>query len=146
MIRNDRVLGIIVLGIALLYGFEATQFTLPMAMHEAVGPSTFPLLLSICMAFCGVYFLIKPDADQSWPDLATFIEIFWVLFVLVAFAALITSAGFIIAACMMVGFVSLRMGASKKGALITGMSSAVSIYLLFNYLLELHLPAGILGL
>lgn len=145
MTKNDRFLGLIVLSLSLLYGFEASQFDVPFGGYESVGPSTFPIILSIIMMVCGIYFLLKPDKDNSWPPLSTAIEIILVLSVLAIFATIITSAGFVIAATLMVGFVSLRMGATKKGAIATGILSSVSIYLLFNIVLELHLPAGILG-
>jgi putative tricarboxylic transport membrane protein len=46
----------------------------------------------------------------------------------------------------MVSVLCWRMGAKPLPSVFTGVGSAVVVYVLFNFLLELHLPAGLLKL
>ena len=43
---NDRVFGMFMLILAVVYGLEATKFPEPFGGSESVGPETFPIILS----------------------------------------------------------------------------------------------------
>ncbi len=140
----DRLFGILMLLLAVAYGWEASQFPEPFGGAEVVGPETFPLLLAVVLGLSSLYLILRPDPDQPWPTSKILLDLAFVLLVLVIFAALLAPLGFVPATILMVSLLSWRMGASPLPALITGVGSAVVVYLLFNFVLELHLPAGIL--
>lgn len=143
---GDRILGILLLLLAVGYGWEASQFPEPFGGAEVVGPETFPLILAVLMGLSSLYLIVKPDPDQPWPGLKTLLDLGFVLVVLLAFSAMLAPVGFVISTTLMVGVLCWRMGARPLPAGLTGVGCALVVYLLFNFVLELHLPAGILKL
>lgn len=143
---NDRVFGVLLLILAVTYGYEATKFPVPFGGQEAVGPETFPILLSILLGIGAIYMVIKPDEDAKWPALSMLLELGVVCLVLVLFAFGLEYVGFVLAATPSVAFLCWRMGATPAKSLLTGAVTAVVIYVLFTRVLELALPSGILGL
>jgi len=141
---NDRVFGMLMLIIAVAYGYEATQFPIPFGGQESVGPETFPIMLSLLLGVSSIYMILRPDPDEKWAPSAMLIELGIVVLSLLAFAWAIEPVGFMPAAALVVSFLSWRMGASITKSLITGVSSSVVIFCLFNNVLELALPLGLL--
>ncbi|GAA3578391.1 tripartite tricarboxylate transporter TctB family protein [Marinobacter xestospongiae] len=143
--RGDRVLGLVLLVLAVAYGWAAQQWPEPFGGAEAVGPETFPTLLAIVLALSSLYLMVKPDPDQGWPLGRTAGELVLALVILVVYAALIEPLGFVAATTLAVGSLSWRMGAKPSTAFLSGLASAVVVFVVFNYGLSLSLPAGPLG-
>ncbi|GGO82008.1 membrane protein [Marinobacterium nitratireducens] len=143
---GDRILGVLLLLLAVAYGWEAAHFPEPFGGAEAVGPETFPIMLSIILGLSSLYLIVRPDADEPWPHLAMLGELAFVLVILAIFATMLQPVGFIPATTLMVGVLCWRMGARPLPAFLTGIGSAVVVFVLFNFMLELHLPAGLLDL
>ncbi|REG86452.1 tripartite tricarboxylate transporter TctB family protein [Marinomonas pollencensis] len=143
---NDRVFGMLMLVLAVAYGWEATQFPIPFGGQESVGPETFPILLSVILAISSVYMMVKPDQDEKWSPLPMLIELLVVVLSILLFAWAIEPIGFIPAATFVVCFLSWRMGASFVRSLTTGVITSLVIFFLFNNVLELALPLGLLEL
>lgn len=141
----DRLLGLAMLLLAVAYGYGAQQFEEPFGMAETIGPEAFPTILSVILGLAGLALLVKPQAGQRWPDTRTWLDIILVLIALIAFALLLEVAGFIISATLFSFFVSWRMGARAIKALIIGFCYSIGLFMLFNYGLDLSLPAGWLG-
>ncbi|MFQ3185650.1 tripartite tricarboxylate transporter TctB family protein [Marinomonas primoryensis] len=141
---NDRVFGMLMLILAVVYGWEATKFPIPFGGHESVGPETFPIILAIILGISSIYLIVRPDPDEKWSPTAMLIELGVVVLSMLAFAWAIEPIGFMPAAALVVSFLSWRMGASISKSLITGVTSSVIIFLLFNNVLELALPLGLL--
>ncbi len=142
--KGDRILGVVLLIIAFVYGWEAVHFPEPFGGAETVGPETFPIMLSIILGISSIYLLIKPDADSEWPGVAMLSQLLFVIIALAIFTALLEPVGFIPATIFVVSFLCWRMGSKPVPALTTGVCCALSVFLLFNFVLDLHLPAGIL--
>ncbi|GAA0828548.1 MULTISPECIES: tripartite tricarboxylate transporter TctB family protein [Marinomonas] len=143
---NDRVFGMLMLVLAVAYGWEATQFPIPFGGQESVGPETFPILLSVILAISSVYMMVKPDPDEKWSPLPMLIELVVVVLSILFFAWAIEPIGFIPASTFVVSFLSWRMGASFAKSLMTGVIASLVIFFLFNNVLELALPLGLLEL
>lgn len=140
--KNDRGLGLAGLILAIAYGWQAQQLQVASAGVGAIGPGAFPTLLAIGLALSSLYFMVRPDASQPWPPLKVFVEIFAVFAALVVFVIVLESVGFIVAAGAVIAFLAWRMGASLRPAAMVGAGAAVGMFVLFNYGLELALPAG----
>lgn len=140
--NNDRGLGLAGLILAVAYGWHAQKLQVASAGVGAIGPGAFPTLLAIGLAIASLYFMVKPDADQKWPAMRTFAEIIGVFVALVVFVLILESVGFIIAAGLVIWFLSWRMGAAIKSSALVGAATAVTMFVLFNYGLELSLPIG----
>jgi len=141
---GDRILGLGLLVLAVAYGWVAQQWPEPFGGAETVGPETFPTILSVVLVVGSLYLMVKPDPDAQWPVGKSAMELVVSLVVLVAYALLLEPLGFVIATTMAVGTLSWRMGANPKPAFMTGLLSAIVVFVLFNYGLSLSLPAGLL--
>lgn len=141
---GDRMLGLGLLVLAVAYGWAAQQWPEPFGGAEAVGPETFPTILSLVLAAGSLYLMIRPDPDAQWPLGKSALELVVSVLVLVVYALLLEPLGFVIATTLAVGTLSWRMGADPRRAFATGLGSAVVVFVLFNYGLSLSLPAGLL--
>ncbi|UJF24758.1 tripartite tricarboxylate transporter TctB family protein [Suttonella sp. R2A3] len=141
----DRILGIAVVVLAIAYGYGAQQFEEPFGLAEVIGSETFPTILSIILGLSGLTLIVKPQQGQIWPKGKTWLELIVIVIALIAFALLLEEAGFILSSIAFCWFVSFMMGAQPLRALVISVSYSVALYVLFNYGLELALPAGWLG-
>mgnify|MGYP001773572386 FL=1 len=141
---GDRILGLGLLVLAVAYGWVAQQWPEPFGGAEAVGPETFPTILAVVLAAGSIYLMIKPDPDAEWPLGKSALELVVSVVVLLVYALLLEPLGFIIATTLAVGTLSWRMGAAPSRAFLTGLASAIVVFVLFNYGLSLSLPAGLL--
>ncbi|MAM88560.1 MAG: tricarboxylic transporter [unclassified Hahellaceae] len=142
---GDRLLGVGLLVLAVAYGWVSQQWPEPFGGAESVGPETFPTLLSVVLALSSLYLIVKPDEDAHWPAGRTGFVLLAVV-ILIVYAALLEPLGFVIATTLAVGSLCWRMGAHPRPAFLTGLASAVLVFALFNYGLELSLPEGLLAL
>lgn len=141
---SDRILGLGLLVLAVAYGWVAQQWPEPFGGSEGVGPETFPTILSVVLVIGSLYLMVKPDPEAQWPWGKTAIELLVAVVVLVIYTFLMEPLGFVISTTLAVGTLSWRMGAPSGKAFITGLVSAVVVFVLFNYGLSLSLPAGLL--
>jgi len=141
---SDRIFGFLMLLLAAAYTWTARGFD-PGFMSDPLGPSTFPYLLGGVMAVTALYLLLRPDAPAHWPDPRHLLQMLLVVAVLLAYAGLLEWLGFIIATIVTVTVLGWRLGASLKIAVLTGIGVSLAVYGLFDMLLELPLPAGLLG-
>ncbi|WP_106477753.1 tripartite tricarboxylate transporter TctB family protein [Phytohalomonas tamaricis] len=144
MTFNDRIFGILMLLLAVAYGWQAQQFPEPFGGAEAIGPETFPTVLAIVLGLTSLYLIVRPDPDNGWPWGKTMIEIVVAIVALIIYTLMLEPVGFIIATTLMVGVLCWRMGAKLLPAFLTGLISAIVTFVLFNYGLELTLPLGVL--
>ena len=96
MTYNDRFFGVLMIVLAVAYGWGATQFPEPFGGAEAVGPDTFPKLLAVVLAVSNLYLIVRPDPDNAWPWSRTGIELIIVVVVLILYAMFLQPLGFII--------------------------------------------------
>ncbi|TFH87332.1 tripartite tricarboxylate transporter TctB family protein [Billgrantia azerbaijanica] len=145
MTFNDRIFGILMLVLAVAYGWGATQFPEPFGGAESIGPETFPYLLAVVLGLSSLYLIVRPDPDNAWPWSRTGVELVIAVAVLVLYAALLQPLGFILGTTLAVGTLCWRMGAAPVRAYVTGAASGVVVFLLFNFALDLALPLGVLS-
>nr|WP_298412556.1 tripartite tricarboxylate transporter TctB family protein [uncultured Halomonas sp.] len=145
MALNDRVFGVLMLVLAVAYGWGATQFPEPFGGAESVGPETFPTVLAVVLALTSLYLIVKPDPDNAWPSGSIWLELIIAVVVLIAYTLLLQPLGFVIATTLAVGTLCWRMGAALLKAYLTGLIAGVVVFLLFTYALDLPLPWGLLG-
>ncbi|MDR5866971.1 tripartite tricarboxylate transporter TctB family protein [Halomonas koreensis] len=142
MTFNDRIFGVLLIALAVAYGWGATQFPEPFGGAEGVGPETFPYLLSAVLALSSLYLVVRPDPDNAWPWSRTGLELLIAVAVLIAYTALLQPLGFILSTLLAVGTLCWRMGASPGRAYATGGVAGVVVFLVFNFALDLALPLG----
>ncbi len=141
---SDRIFGALMLLLALSYSWTARGFD-PGFMSDPLGPSTFPYLLGAVLGITGLYLLVRPDPAAAWPPPKNLFQMLLIVILLVAYVAFLEWLGFIVATLITVSTLGWRLGASPKTAVLTGVGVAIGVYALFDLLLELPLPSGILG-
>lgn len=141
---SDRIFGALMLLLAAVYSWTARGFD-PGFMADPLGPSTFPYLLGGVLAVTALYLLVRPDAPAHWPAPRQLLQMGLIVVVLLAYAGLLEWLGFILATVVTVTVLGWRLGASLKIAALTGIGVSLAVYGLFDVLLELPLPAGLLG-
>ncbi|MBW6391229.1 tripartite tricarboxylate transporter TctB family protein [Billgrantia antri] len=145
MAFNDRIFGILLIVLAVAYGWGASQFPEPFGGSESIGPDTFPTLLAVVLGLSSLYLIVRPDPDNAWPWSRTGIELIVAVIVLVLYAMLLEPLGFIISTTLAVGTLCWRMGAAPLRAYLVGAVAGVVVFLLFSFALDLALPLGLLS-
>lgn len=145
MTFNDRIFGVMMIVLAVAYGWGAYQLPESFGGSEAVGPSTFPLLLAAVLVLSSLYLIVRPDPDNAWPWSRTGLELIIAVVVLVLYAMLLQPLGFILSTLLAVGTLCWRMGAPPVKAYAIGGVAGVVVFLLFNFALDLSLPLGLLA-
>ena len=141
---SDRIFGAVGLLLAAFYIWAAT--IIPESfMVDAIGPSTFPIIIGVLVGLCGLAIMLKPDPDPEWPATGRMIEIAAAVIVLVAYAQLLPVLGFVISTAFAAAFLSWRLGAGPLQAAIAGVAISVGIYVVFHLILGLSLARGPLG-
>ncbi|WP_280571131.1 tripartite tricarboxylate transporter TctB family protein [Chromohalobacter sp. 296-RDG] len=141
MKSNDRIFGLLMLVLAVAYGWGATQFS---ESSEAIGPGAFPILLTVVLVLSSLYLIVKPDPGSKWPPARTTLELLIAVVVLIAYVLLLQPLGFIITTTLAVGTLCCRMGAAPVRAYVVGLIAGIVVYFLFTIGLDLSLPLGVL--
>lgn len=139
---SDRLLGGVVLVLALAFVVGASQIQAAL-VFDPLGPQTFPIIIGITLAVSAGYPLLRPDPNPEWPKGRSLLEIVFALGILILYAQLLTSLGFVIATLLAAGLLSWRLGARARSAPVIGVSIAVGIYAVFHWVFGLSLPYGV---
>lgn len=140
---NDRVLGIIALFVAAFLTWFGWDIQAPFS-YEPVGPRAFPLLLALIIAFCGTWLAFK-GGNQAEPNPpgANF-RIALMMVFCGAYAYVFDMLGFIVATTLMTIAVGRLFSGAWKKIIIGGFAMSVLLFLLFDRVLDVVLPLGVL--
>lgn len=152
---SQRILGAILLAICIALAIVAWDYRAPFS-YEPVGPRAYPLLLLGLLIGGTLYLLFKPVSnvvvekighDEDVPmDRQMLIKVSTCVLLLVVYAALFERLGFVLST-LLFGFCIARLyGARWWQCAVTGVLASISLYLLFDYALDVPLPLGVLQL
>ncbi|RVV98206.1 tripartite tricarboxylate transporter TctB family protein [Mesobaculum littorinae] len=141
---SDRVLGLVGLALAAFYIWAATIIPESFA-QDAIGPSTFPMLIAAILALASLYFVLKPDPDPRWPSLNRLAEIGFALLVMFLYAQVLPVLGFVISTVLATAYLTWRLGARPVTALLNGVGTSVGLFILFELIFGLSLADGRFG-
>ena len=141
---SDRVLGALALIFAFVYGLQARTFQSDLQIGDPLGPDTFPYLLAVVMGITALYLIVRPDPSPHWPDPPHLAQMALIVLVLCVYAVLLEDLGFIVATFGAVAILGWRLGARPTTALLTGVGVSLGLYGLFDRVLGLPLPLGLL--
>jgi putative tricarboxylic transport membrane protein len=139
--KSDRIFATIVLAASLGMMWATTRIE-ESFIQDPLGPKSFPMLIAVLMAASAVVMYLKPDADPHWPGLYKFLELVATTGVLIAYAQLLPIAGFVLATTCASSFLTWRLGGTARQSAIGGVSTAVGIFLLFQYALGVNMAKG----
>jgi putative tricarboxylic transport membrane protein len=141
--NSDRVLGVLAVlmgaGMAVLaWGYKAQ------VEYEPVGPRAFPLLLAALIALCGLWLTFKPAHRAHFGSGFQMRSVALCALFVVLYAVLFQVLGFVLATALMSIPVGRIFGGSWKQSVLTGIGMGVVLFVLFDTLLDVVLPAGVL--
>lgn len=141
---SDRILGAVCLVASAGMAWATRDYAAAIS-YEPVGPRAFPLLLSGLMAAGGLWLVVQPSirsgAFEGVPVKQTALCVLAVLI----YALLFETLGFTVATTLMAVPVGMAFGGSWKQAIASGAGLGVILYFLFDKLLDIVLPTGVLS-
>ncbi|MGH7265690.1 MAG: tripartite tricarboxylate transporter TctB family protein, partial [Candidatus Rokuibacteriota bacterium] len=140
---SDRLTGLVLLALAVAYGVAAGGYQA--MIGDPLGPAVFPIALSIPLGLLSVYLIVRPDPEPAWPRGRALLKQVLALVAFVAYAYLLEPLGFLVSTFLAVVVLGWLLGARLRQAAAAGVGIAVVLFVLFDNLLDLPLPAGVLG-
>jgi len=141
---SDRILGALCVIVAAAMAWAAQDYT-PAFSYEPVGPRAFPRLLALLMALGGAWLVIRPSRGDSVYAGLPLGSIALSAVAVFLYAALFQTLGFAIATALMAVPIGMAFGGTWTQALAGGVGLGVGFYLLFDKVLDVVLPTGILA-
>jgi len=152
-LRRDRIFQRVVGGLWLLatvvLAALAWQYRTDFA-YEPVGPRAYPLLCLGLMALGLAWWIIRPPAiqhDEDEPPMTPPLlrKIGLCMLLLLAHAALFEPLGFVLSTTLVASLLALLCGGRPWPSALAGVGIAVGMYVLFDRVLEVPLPMGVLS-
>jgi putative tricarboxylic transport membrane protein len=141
---SDRILGAACIVASAGMAWAARDYAAAIS-YEPVGPRAFPLLLAGLTAVGGSWLVLRPTLRggvfAGVPLKATALTALAVL----VYALLFEVLGFALATAVMAVPVGLAFGGSWKQSLAGGAGLGLGLYFLFDKLLDVVLPTGVLS-
>ena len=138
---SDRLLGAVCVVASAAMAWAVQDYAAAIS-YEPVGPRAFPLLLACALGLSGLWLMLRPTAGAE-----AFHGVPWKPTALCAVAVLVYALmfqwmGFPLATALMALPVGLAFGGTWKQALAGGAALGLVLYLLFDKVLDVVLPAG----
>ena len=140
---SDRLTGLVLLLLAVAYGVTASGYEA--MIGDPLGPAVFPIVLAIPLGLFAVYLVLRPDREPAWPRGPALRKQVLALVAFVAYAYLLEPLGFVVSTFLAVVVLGCLLGARLPEAGAAGVGIAVVLFVLFDTLLGLPLPTGVLG-
>ncbi|TPW26249.1 tripartite tricarboxylate transporter TctB family protein [Pararhizobium mangrovi] len=141
---SDRIFGGLGMLLAAFYIWQATLIQ-ESFVSDPIGPKTFPIIIGAVLGISSLVILLRPDGDPVWPAAPRFLEISMAAAVMIAYAMMLPSIGFVIPTAVVSAYLAWRLGASIPASVIAGIAISIGIYVIFHLILGLSLARGILG-
>jgi putative tricarboxylic transport membrane protein len=141
---SDRLTGLALLALAVAYGVTAGGYQA--MIGDPLGPAVFPVALAVALGGLSLYLIVRPDAEPDWPRGRALLKQVLTLVAFVAYAYLLEPLGFLVSTFLAVVVLGSLLGARLWQAGAAGVAIAVVLFVTFDTLLGLPLPAGVLGL
>jgi putative tricarboxylic transport membrane protein len=141
---SDRILGGVCVVLAAGMAWAAHDYAAPIS-YEPVGPRAFPLLLAGLLALSGAWLVVRPSAHANGLGLAQLKTLGLAAIAVFAYALLFETLGFTLATALMAVPVGMAFGGNWKQSLAGGFGLGLGFFLLFDKLLDVVLPTGLLA-
>ncbi|OHC80723.1 MAG: hypothetical protein A3H24_05590 [Rhodoferax sp. RIFCSPLOWO2_12_FULL_60_11] len=141
---SDRILGAVCVIVGAGMAWAAHGYAAPIS-YEPVGPRAFPLLMAGLMAAAGAWLVVRPGPHGFGLARDHLKPISFAVVAVFIYAALYEWLGFTLATTVMALPVGMAFGGSWKQSLASGAGLGLVLFLLFDKLLDVVLPTGVLS-
>ena len=135
---SDRIFGLVVTLAALAFIASATQVQTSF-LSDPVGPKAFPMMIGAVAVICGIFMILKPDPDPTWPVGKTLLALMVAVAVLVGYAYSLKPLGFLIPTAITAAILSYQISPKALQAILAGLGLSIGLFLVFKYALGLGL-------
>lgn len=136
-----RVPALILLLLALAYGFEASRIAYAFS-SDPLGPRAFPLGLAALLALLALAWLLRPGEAEPWPRGGLLARVVGLVALAFSCAWLFDRIGFLAAIGLLCAGVALLFRATVLQAILGGVVQAVLWWVVFAWGLRIPLPTG----
>ncbi len=140
----DRLLGVVCILAAACMAWSAQSYAAAFS-YEPLGPRAFPLLLAVLLAAGGAWLVFKPSPAADQYVSVPFKRVGVCLVAVFLYALCFEHLGFPLATALMTIPLGLAFGGTLLKSALTGVVLGVSLFFLFDRLLDVVLPAGLLA-
>ena len=113
--------------------------------YEPVGPRAFPLLLACILTAVGAWLVMRPGPHSFGMTRAHYKPFLLSVSAVFLYSSLFQLLGFTLATALMALPVGMAFGGSWKQSLASGVGLGVVLFFLFDKLLDVVLPTGLLS-
>jgi len=138
----DRKYAIVMLLFSLGYCYMALSLDTDL---DPVNEKYYPFALSVAMIVLSVLLILFPSKQTTtWPNLKQIGQISFLVLVIFVYSLALAHVGFLILASVLMAVCMWLFGAKSKWIAPVSIMVSVSFYLVFDRILGLNLPAGLL--
>lgn len=141
---SDRILGAVCVIVGAGMAWAAHGYAAPIS-YEPVGPRAFPLLMAGMMAAAGAWLVVRPGLHSFGLARDHLKPISFAVVAVFIYAGLFELLGFALATTVMALPVGMAFGGSWKQSLAGGAGLGLALFLLFDKVLDVVLPTGVLS-
>lgn len=138
---SDRIFGVICVLLAGFFIWQATEIETGFIV-DPMGPRAFPIVIGVTLAIAAIYPIMRPDPRPEWPAAGRLLEILFAAALMIAYAQLLPTLGFVASTAIAAALLSWRLGTQPLRAAAAGIGIAVLIYVIFHLILGLNLARG----
>ena len=140
---SDRKYAIAMLFFSMAYCFFAVSLE---ADFDPTKEKYFPFILSVIMITLSVFLFFLPSQHTtSWPKWRQWLKIGLLTGAILLYSLFLGHVGFLISASLLMGVCMWGFGAKRKWIAPVSLIVTISFYIIFDRILGLNLPAGILN-
>ena len=148
----NRILGIACLLLGAAMAWTSRSYAAEIS-YEPVGPRAFPLLLAAIFALIGAWLLVTSGSGAAEAATATasakpqhnLVAVAMCAVAVLVYGALFQPLGFVLATTLMAVPVCKAFGGTLKGGLLGGLGLGFGLFFLFDKVLDVILPTGVLS-
>lgn len=141
---SDRILGAVCVAVAVAMGVAAQGYAAQIS-YEPVGPRAFPMLLAVLIGLAGLWLVIRPSDHSAAVAAGRMAALVGCIVATIVYALLFQWLGFTLATSLMAVPVGMAFGGNWRQSLAGGIGLGLGFYLLFDKLLDVVLPTGLLS-
>lgn len=139
---SERIFGVFLLLLSVAGIYIGWDLQAPVS-YEPVGPRAFPLLVFLLLGLCAAALIASRPQPTKWAPPPVLLRIGALFVIVLLYAFLFDRLGFVLSTALMSVPVARFFGGSWRQALVGGACLGAGLFVLFDRLLDVALPAGL---